>query len=119
MKFYDLWPYVAVFPFISSIVFFVAAKEMDPVRRLFASIHGWAALLVLPFSAHIASQYPSLKVGVGLPGILVLGGVAAVSIFYAVAMVRVRWTYHLLHIPTVLVIATSFVGSLFVLADAH
>lgn len=119
MNFYNLWPYLAVFPFISSIVFFVLAKELDLVGRLFASIHGWAALLVLPFSAYIASQYPGLRVGVGVPGTLILGGVAAVSIFYAIAMVGTRWTYHLLHIPTALVVATGFVGSLFVLADAH
>lgn len=89
------------------------------MRRLFASIHGWAALLILPFSAYTASQYPDLKVGVGVPGILILGGVAAVSIFYALAIVKARWAYHLLHIPTIFIIATGFVGSLFVLADAH
>ena len=119
MRIYDLWPYVAAISFISSIVFFFLAKEKDSVQRSFASVHGLAALLVLPFSAFIASQYPSMRVGVGLPGILILGGLSAVSIFYAVATVRVRWLYHLLHIPTVFVIATSFVGSLFILADAH
>lgn len=119
MKFYDLWPYVAVIPFVSSIVFFFLAKEKDPVRRAFASIHGWAALLVLPFSVFIASQYPGVRIALGVPGILILGGVSAVSIFYAVATVRVRWLYHLLHIPTAVVIATGFVASLFILADAY
>ena len=119
MNFYDLWPYVAVFPFISSMVFFVLASELDLVRRLFASIHGWAALSLLPFSAYTASQHPSLKVVVGVPGILIFGGMAAVSIFYAVATVRTQWKYHLLHVPTVFVIATGFVASLFILADAH
>ena len=119
MTLYDLWIYIAVFPFVSSIVFYILAEEMDSMRRLLASIHGWAALLVLPYSAYIASQYPSLKLGIGISGILALGGLAAVSIFYAVAMVKARWVYHLLHIPTVLVLATAFVGSLFILADAH
>lgn len=119
MKFYDFWPYVAAIPFISSIVFFFLAKEKDSVRRSFASIHGWAALLVLPLSTFIASKYPSLRVGIGVPGILILGGVSSVSIFYAVATVRVRWLYHLLHIPTAFVIATGFVASLFILADVH
>lgn len=119
MKFYNLWPYVAVFPFVSSVVFFFFAKQKDPVQRCFASIHGWAALLVLPFSVLVASQYPDLRVGVGVPGILILGGVSAVSIFYAIATVKIRWIYQLLHIPTIFIIATGFVTSLLVLAEAH
>mgnify|MGYP000040043030 FL=1 len=119
MKFYNLWPYFAVFPFVSSIVFFVFAKQKDPVQRCFASIHGWAALLVLSFSVLVASQYPDLRVGVGVPGILILGGVSAVSIFYAIATVKIRWIYQMLHIPTIFIIATGFVTSLLILAEAH
>ena len=119
MKFYDLWPYVAVFPFVSSIVFFVLAKQKDSMQRFFASIHGWAALLVLPFSVFIASQHPDLRVGLGVPGILILGGISAVSIFYALATVKVRWIYHLLHIPTISIVATGFVTSLLILAEGH
>ena len=119
MNINDLWPYVAVFPFISSVVFFVLAKEMDLARRSFASIHGWAALLILPFAVYVSSQHPGLRESIGVLGFLIIGGVAAVSIFYAVAMVRARWVYHLLHIPTVFVIGISSIYSLFVLAEAH
>ena len=119
MKINDLLPYIAVFPFVSSIVFFALTREMDPVRRSFASIHGWAALLILPFSVYISSQHPGLRTSIGAVGFLAIGGVAAVSVFYAVAVTRARWIYHLLHIPTVFVIAISCIYSLFVLADAH
>ena len=119
MNIYDLLPYVAAFPFVSSVVFFVLAKEMDLVRRAFASIHGWAPLLILPFSVYISSQHPDLRASVGVAGFLIIGGLAAVSIFYAVATVKARWVYHLLHVPTVFAIAIYSVLSLFSLADAH
>lgn len=119
MNFFEIWPYVAVFPFVSSIAFFFLAKDMSLVQRSFASIHGWAGLSILPFAVLIASQYPSLRVSVGLASILILGGVSAASVFYSIATVKVRWIYHLFHIPTVLSVATGFIASLFILADQH
>jgi hypothetical protein len=101
------------------LVFYFLAKEKSLAQRAFASVHGWAALSIFPSSTLIASQYPNVKVGVGLPIILVLGSVSAVSVFYAIATVRRRWAYHLLHIPTLFVIAISVVASLFILADHH
>lgn len=119
MKVIEFWPYVAAVPFLSSFVFFFLAKEKILKQRAFASIHGWTALSILPSSTLIASQFPILKVSAGLPIALVLGGVSAVSVFYAIATVRRRWAYHLLHIPTLFVIATSIVASLFILTDHH
>lgn len=119
MNFFEIWPYVAVFPFVSSVAFFFLAKDKNLMQRSFASIHGWAGLSILPFAVLITSQYPGLRAGVGLPGILILGGVSATSVFYSIATVKGRWIYHLFHIPTVLTVAMGFVASLFVLADHH
>ena len=119
MNIFEIWPYVAVIPFLSSIVFFFLAKEKDLVQRSCASIHGWEALLILPSSVYVASQYPNLRVSIGVPIILFLGAVSAVSVFYSFAILRGRWVYSLLHVPTVFIIYLSFVFSLFVLSDHH
>ena len=119
MNVFEFGPYVAVVPFLSSIVFFFLDKEKSLLQRVSSSIHGWAALAILPASTQIAIQLPELRVGVGLPVILMLGGVSAISVFYSMATVKARWMYHLLHIPTLFTIALSIVASLFVLGDHH
>lgn len=119
MNVFEFGPYVAVIPFLSSIVFFLLSKEQRLLQRCLSSIHGWAALSILPLATLIGGHLANLRVGVGVPVILLLGGVSAVSVFYSMATLKRRWVYHLLHIPTVLTIALSFVLSLFVLADHH
>lgn len=119
MNVFETGFYVAVFPFLSSPIFFFLGKERDWLRRTFSSLHGWAALGIFPVAALIAKQLPDLKVALGVPVILLLGGVSAVSVFYAIATVKGRWAYQLLHVPTVFTIYLSLVLSLFVLGNHH
>ena len=116
MNLFGSWPYVAVIPFVSSIVFFALAKDEPLLRRCFASIHGWAALSIIPFSALMATHYPDLGTSIGSLFILLPGCLSAVSVFYCIATVKARWAYHLLHIPTVFTIALSGVASVLMLA---
>ncbi|MGB5336705.1 MAG: hypothetical protein WBN07_13870 [Woeseiaceae bacterium] len=119
MSVLEIWPYVAVIPIISSVVFFFLAKEHSIWNRLYASAHGWAALAIYPFAVLMLTQHPGLRVAVGLPVILILGGVSSVSVFYSMATVRCRWVYHLMHAATLFIIALSVVFSLFILAEHH
>ena len=119
MNVFGFGPFIAVVPFLSSIVFFFLAKEKTFWQRCFASIHGWAALLIVPCSLLMATQYPEQRTSIGFPILLMLGCVSTVSVFYSIATVKGRWTYHLLHVPTVFTIGLSVVASLFILADHH
>lgn len=100
----------------NTVVFFVLGKELPLARRVFASIHGIAALAILPSVLAVAAVFPQITEAGGTLVSLLVGGVAGVSIFYAIAAVRCRWFYHLLHVPTMAVIAGGFVLTAFLLA---
>lgn len=105
-----------VLPLLSSIAFFVLGKDLALARRLFASVHGLAAVAILPVIIVIMAGIPELSEIGGTVIMLLLGGAAGTSIFYSLAVVRTRWFFHLLHVPTVAVIAASFVFALFLLS---
>jgi len=105
-----------IVPLSSTIVFFLLGKELPLARRLFAAIHGVAALAILPTAFFVAAFLPNAGEIVSLAVLLLVGGIAATSVFYSIASVRTQWFYHLLHIPTLAVIAGGFVLSMFLLA---
>lgn len=105
-----------VLPLSSTIVFFVLGKDLALARRLFASVHGLGAVAILPLIVIITARMPDISETGGTIIMLLLGGVAGTSIFYSLAVVRTRWFFHLLHVPTVAVIAASFVFALFLLS---
>lgn len=109
------WLAVAV-PLASTIVFFVLAKDLPLARRFFAAIHGVAAVAILPVAFLVVAVFPEIGEAGSLAVLVLVGGVAATSIFYSIATVSTRWFYHLLHVPTVAVIAGGFVLAMFLLA---
>lgn len=104
-----------IVPLTSTIVFFLLGKELPLVRRLFAAIHGVAALAILPVAFLVEAFLPDASDIVGLAALLLVGGIAATSVFYSIASVRAQWFYHLLHVPTLAVIAGGFVLAMFLL----
>ncbi len=108
------WILAAIAPCVS-IVYFVLGKDLILPRRLLVSIHGLAAVAMFPFALAVATLYPESGAPFGFAGLFLLGGLSSVSIFFSIAELSVQWSYHLLHIPTVFVIALSFVISLFAL----
>lgn len=103
------------FPLASSIVFFVLGKDLSLAKRLFASVHGIAALAILPLTLLIAATFADFGETGGTIIMLIVGGIAGTSIFYAITAVRPQWYFHLLHVPTLAVIAGSFVFVRFLL----
>lgn len=104
-----------IVPLSSTIAFFLLGKELPLARRLFAAIHGVAALSILPVAFLVAAFLPNASEIFSQAVLLLVGGVAATSVFYSIASVRTHWFYHLLHIPTLAVIAGGFVFAMFLL----
>ena len=104
-----------VFPVASSMVFFVLGQGLPVSRRIFASIHGVVALAVLPLTFFAMASFPDFGETSGTVLMLVVGGIAGTSIFYAISVVRTQWYVHLLHVPTLAVIAGGFVFARFLL----
>lgn len=103
------------FPLASSIIFFVLGKELPVSRRIFASMHGVAALAILPVTIVFVAMFPDIGETGGTVLMLVVGGIAGTSIFYSISVVRTQWYVHLLHVPTLAVIAGGFVFARFLL----
>lgn len=106
------WAAIAV-PLASSAIFFALGKGLPLARRIFAAVHGVAAVAVLPVAIFVAAAYPDIGETGGTGVLVLIGGVASTSVFYAIAAVRSRWYYHLLHIPTFAVIAGGFILGMF------
>lgn len=104
-----------IFPAASSIVFFILGADLPVSRRIFASIHGVAALAILPLTFFAMAAFPGISETSGTVLMLVVGGIAGTSIFYAISVVRTQWYVHLLHVPTLAVIAGGFVFARFLL----
>lgn len=102
-------------PLASSVTFFVLTEHLPLASRVFASAHGIVAIAILPLLFATTAFFPDLGESGGTVILLLVGGVAATSIVFAIARARVRWFYHLLHAPTVAVIAGGFVFALFLL----
>lgn len=118
MRIVDLSPlgWLAVsIPLASSIAFFILGKGLPVSRRIFASIHGVAALAILPLSIFAMATFQDIGETSGTVLMLVVGGIAGTSIFYAISVVRTQWYVHLLHVPTLAVIAGGFVFARFLL----
>lgn len=118
MRIVDLSPlgWLAVsLPVASSVAFFILGKGLPLSRRIFASIHGVAALAILPLCFFAMATFPGFSENSGIVLMLVVGGIAATSIFYAISVVRTQWYVHLLHVPTLAVIAGGFVFARFLL----
>ena len=105
-----------IFPVASTIVFFVLGKSLSPSRRFFASIHGVTGLAILPATMFATTLFAGIGETGGMIIMLMVGAVAATSAFYAIATVRTRWYFQLLHVPTFAVIAGGFVYTAFFLA---
>lgn len=105
-----------IVPLASTIVFFGLGKELPTARRIFAAIHGVTAVALLPIAFLVAAIFPNISENGGLVVMVLVGGIAATSVFYSIAAVKTRWFYHLLHIPTLAVIAGGFVLAMFLLA---
>lgn len=105
-----------VVPLASTIVFLVLGKDLSLWRRIFASVHGIAAVSILPLTFVVVKAFPDITEIAGTIFMLLIGGIAGTSIFYAIAVVRTRWFYHLLHVPTIAVIAGGFVLTAFLLS---
>ncbi len=108
------WIFVAVAPCVS-IFHFILGKDLILSRRLFASIHGLAAVAMLPLAQSVAALYPGSSATFGIVGLFVIGGISSSSIFFSMAELKIQWRYHVLHIPTVIVISVVFIMSLFAL----
>lgn len=102
-------------PVATSIVFFVLGKNMPLSQRIFAAIHGIAALAILPLIFFAMATFPDISETSGTVLMLVVGGIAGTSIFYAISVIRTQWYVHLLHVPTLAVIAGGFVFARFLL----
>lgn len=103
-------------PLASTVIFFVLGKGLPMAKRLFASAHGAFAVAILPATIYSTAVIPDISEIGGAIIMLLVGGIAGTSIFYSIATVRTRWFYHLLHVPTLAVIAGGFVLSLFLLS---
>lgn len=83
---------------------------------MFAAAHGVAAVAILPVTLLAAGAFPDISETGGIVVMGLVGGIAGTSIFYSIVTVKARWFYHLLHVPTLAVIAGSFVLSLFLVS---
>ena len=103
-------------PLASSVIFFVLGKNLPIAKRAFASAHGVFAVAILPATIYSTAVFPNISEIGGIIVMFLVGGIAGTSIFYSIASVKARWFYHLLHVPTLAVIAGGFVLSLFLVS---
>ncbi len=101
---------------LATIAYFLCLSALSAGRRLLASVHGWAALAILPVAGFFGPGMLELPAGVAVTATIAAGAVASTSLFYALAMTPKRfWYLHLLLVPVALTIAVSFVLAMFLL----
>lgn len=105
-----------IVPLATSVVFFLLGKDLPAARRVFASVHGVVAIAILPVTMFAVAMLPNIGETGGTIIMLAVGAIAGTSVFYAIASVKTRWYFHLLHVPTFAVIAGGFVYAAFFLS---